>query len=204
MSPARIDVPARRGRSRSRLLQERVTGPLGIRNTANAFTAAIPAPVLHSFDAERGKYEEPTFWNPSWTTARGAVLTTNVCDLAGSARAIGAGELTSPRGLRTQLNPGTVGLGTATSSCPASVCFAQKPDRHFGLGVVVQNGWVTQTPSFAGYAAIQAYLPAERPPSPSPSPSPSPPPSARTRPRGTRPRPSPSGSRPPSPPRTPW
>ncbi|WP_392894691.1 serine hydrolase [Streptomyces sp. LN699] len=163
MSPARIDVPARRGRSRSRLLQERVTGPLGMRNTANAFTAAIPAPVLHSFDAERGKYEESMFWNPSWTTARGAVLTTNVCDLARSARAIGAGGLISPSGLRTQLNPGTVGLGTATSSCPASVCFAQKPDRHFGLGVVVQNGWVTQTPSFAGYAAIQAYLPAERP-----------------------------------------
>ncbi|MER5774330.1 serine hydrolase domain-containing protein [Streptomyces sp. NPDC002039] len=145
-----------------RLLRERVMGPLGMRNTTNAFTAAIPDPVLHSFDAERGKYEESTFWNPSWTTARGAVLTTDVCDLARSARAIGAGELISPSSLRTQLNPGTVGLGTATRSCPASVCFAQRPDRHFGLGVVVQNDWVTQTPSFAGYAAIQAYLPAER------------------------------------------
>lgn len=85
-----------------------------------------------------------------------------MCDLARSARAIGAGELISPSGLRTQLKPGAVGLGTATGSCPASVCFAQKPDRHFGLGVIVQNGWVTQTPSFAGYAAIRAYFPAER------------------------------------------
>jgi D-alanyl-D-alanine carboxypeptidase len=40
--------------------------------------------VLHAYDAERGTYEESTFWNPSWTTAKGAVMTTDICDLATS------------------------------------------------------------------------------------------------------------------------
>ncbi|MEV6957270.1 hypothetical protein [Streptomyces sp. NPDC051183] len=33
---------------------------------------------------------------------------------------------------------------------------------HFGLGVIVVNGWILTNPSFSGYAAIQAYLPSER------------------------------------------
>lgn len=35
-------------------------------------------------------------------------------------------------------------------------------EHHFGLGLIVQNGWVVQNPSFSGYAAIQAYLPSDR------------------------------------------
>ncbi|MFK0216293.1 serine hydrolase domain-containing protein [Streptomyces sp. NPDC090298] len=145
-----------------RLVRERVTGPLGLRNTRNNFTPDIPSPVLHAFTSDRGLYEESTFWNPSWTTAPGAVITTDICDLATSARAIGSGELLSPRSYRTLLNPGTVGLGGASPTCPASICLKQTPAKHFGLGVIVVNGWVLQNPSFSGYAAIQAYLPSKR------------------------------------------
>ncbi|MER5473187.1 serine hydrolase domain-containing protein [Streptomyces sp. NPDC002935] len=145
-----------------RFLKERVTGPLGLDNTRNNFTPDIPRPVLHAFTAERGLYEESTFWNPSWTTAPGAVITTHVCDLARSAQAIGSGELLSHRSYRTLLNPGTVGLGHATATCPATVCLEQTEAKHFGLGVIVINGWVLQNPSFSGYAAIQAYLPSDR------------------------------------------
>lgn len=144
------------------LLKERVWGPLGLRNTQNNFTPDIPSPVLHAFTSDRGIYEESTFWNPSWTTAPGAVITTHICDLARSAQAIGSGELLSPRGYRTLLNPGTVGLGGATASCPATICLKQTEAAHFGLGVIVVNGWVVQNPSFSGYAAIQAYLPSDR------------------------------------------
>ncbi|MGW4703344.1 serine hydrolase domain-containing protein [Streptomyces sp. NPDC004285] len=145
-----------------RLVRERVTGPLGLRNTRNNFTPDIPRPVLHAFTSDRGLYEESTFWNPSWTTAPGAVITTDICDLATSARAIGSGELLSPRSYRTLLNPGTVGLGGASPTCPASICLKQTEAKHFGLGVIVVNGWVLQNPSFSGYAAIQAYLPSKR------------------------------------------
>ncbi|WP_405859758.1 beta-lactamase family protein [Streptomyces sp. NBC_00090] len=143
-------------------VKERVTGPLGLRDTRNNFTPEIPRPALHAFTSDRGLYEESTFWNPSWTTAPGAVITTHICDLAGSARAIGSGELLSPRSYRTLLDPGTVGLGGATAKCPASICLKQTEAKHFGFGVIVINGWVLQNPSFSGYAAIQAYLPSER------------------------------------------
>ncbi|MBX9421224.1 MULTISPECIES: serine hydrolase [Streptomyces] len=145
-----------------RLVKELVTGPLELRDTRNSFTPDIPSPVLHAFSTERGLYEESTFWNPSWTTAPGAVITTHICDLSRSAEAIGSGELLSPRSYRTLLDPGTVGLGSPTATCPATVCLRQTEAKHFGLGVIVINGWVLQNPSFSGYAAIQAYLPSRR------------------------------------------
>ncbi|MEG3630941.1 serine hydrolase domain-containing protein [Streptomyces poriticola] len=145
-----------------RLLDERVMDPLDLRETRNSFTPQIPQPVLHAYDDERGTYEESTFWNPSWTTAPGAVLTGDICDLARSARAIGAGELLSRRSYRVQLDPGTVGLPGPTDTCPADVCLPQTEEFHFGVGVIVVNGWVVQNPSFSGFAAVQAYLPSER------------------------------------------
>ncbi|MER6450078.1 serine hydrolase domain-containing protein [Streptomyces venezuelae] len=143
------------------LLEQQITGPTGLDNTRNSFTPQIQEPVLHSFDAERGTYEESTYWNPSWTTAPGAVLNTHICDLARSAEAVGTGELLSPQSFKVQLDPGTVGLGGNTPGCAPRDCFRQLPDRHFGYGVIVQNGWIQSNPSFAGYAAIQAYLPSE-------------------------------------------
>ncbi|MEU5219629.1 serine hydrolase domain-containing protein [Streptomyces sp. NPDC020807] len=145
-----------------RLLRQEVTGPLGLRETRNAFTPDIPAPVLHAFTTDRGTYEESTFWNPSWTTAPGAVQTTDICDLARSAAGIGSGELLSPASYRQFLDPGTVGLGHATRDCPATVCIAQTRKTHYGLGVLVLGDWVAQHPLFFGYSASQAYLPSER------------------------------------------
>ncbi|MEU2654780.1 serine hydrolase domain-containing protein [Streptomyces sp. NPDC007325] len=145
-----------------RLVHELVTGPLGLRETRNSFTPEIPAPVLHAFTSDRGLYEESTYWNPSWTTGPGAVITSTVCDMARSAQGIGSGELISPRSYRVLLNPGTVGLGTPTATCPATICLKQTEEWHFGLGVIVAGGWLLQNPSFSGYAAIQAYLPEKR------------------------------------------
>ncbi|MEV7526294.1 serine hydrolase domain-containing protein [Streptomyces sp. NPDC091371] len=146
-----------------RLLTENVMKPLGLTQTTNQYTPQIPEPVLHSFTSERGTYEESTFWNPSWTTAPGAVLVQNICDLDRSARGIGTGELLTPKSFKTQLNPGTIGLGHATATCPATVCQLTNTEaHHFGLGLIVVNGWILTNPSFSGYAAVQAYLPAEK------------------------------------------
>ncbi|MFD3541147.1 serine hydrolase domain-containing protein [Streptomyces sp. NPDC058662] len=145
-----------------RLLDERVMRPLGLGETAAGATAEIPVPVLHAFTSERGTYEESTYWNPSWTTAPGAVLTTDICDLDRSSRAIGTGELLSAASFRTLLDPGTAELGGPTAGCPATVCLPHDAAEHFGLGVLVLNGWILQNPSFSGYAAMQAYLPAEK------------------------------------------
>ncbi|GAA2142401.1 serine hydrolase domain-containing protein [Kitasatospora kazusensis] len=146
------------------LLEQHVTGPLGLHDTRNSFTPDIPTPVLHAFTAERGTYEESTFWNPSWTTGPGAVITTHICDLARSAEAIGSGELLSPSSFRTQLNPGTVGLGGPTADCPPTACLPDfnTESTHFGLGLIVAHDWVVENPSFSGYAAIEAYYPEQR------------------------------------------
>lgn len=145
------------------LLAERVMKPLGLSQTSNQSTPRIPDPVLHAFTSERGTYEESTFWNPSWTTAPGAVLVQDICDLDRSARAVGTGELLSAKSFATQLDPGTIGLGHATSTCPAAICqLTNTAAHHFGLGVIVVNDWILTNPSFSGYAAIQAYLPAEK------------------------------------------
>ncbi|MGW3372991.1 serine hydrolase domain-containing protein [Streptomyces hydrogenans] len=144
------------------LLRRQVLGQLGLDETRNSFTPEIPEPVLHAFTSDRGTYEESTFWNPSWTTAPGAVQTTDICDLARSAAGIGSGALLSPASYRELLDPGTVGLGHATRKCPATVCLAQTERTHYGLGVLVLGDWIAQHPLFFGYSASQAYLPSER------------------------------------------
>ncbi|TYC68120.1 class A beta-lactamase-related serine hydrolase [Streptomyces sp. CB01881] len=143
------------------LLQQTVLGPLGLDETRNSFTPDIPSPVLHAFTAERGTYEESSFWNPSWTTAPGAVQTTDICDLAASAAGIGSGELLSPSAYQELLNPGTVGLGHPTDKCPEKVCIANTEATHYGMGLLVLNDWISQHPLFFGYTASQAYLPCE-------------------------------------------
>lgn len=144
------------------LLQQKLLGPLGLTGTTNSFTPDIPTPVLHAFTSDRGTYEESTFWNPSWTTAPGAVQTTDICDLARSAAAIGSGELLSPASYQELLDPGTVGLGGATGKCSDKVCIPQTESTHYGMGVLVIGGWISQHPLFFGYSASQDYLPCER------------------------------------------
>src|SRR5215216_1263338 len=143
------------------LIRERIVEPLGMAGTQSIQTAVIPEPVLHAYSKERGTSGESTFWNPSWTTVEGAVMITDIRDLATSARAIGAGELVSSESHEEQIGPSLVGLGSPTDTCPKSVCVEQLPNAHFGMGTVVLGGWVLQNPEFYGYGAVQAYLPSE-------------------------------------------
>jgi CubicO group peptidase (beta-lactamase class C family) len=138
------------GKPLADLIAEYVLDPLGLENTRSETSAFIQQPVLHAFTAERGVFEDSTYWNPSWTLAEGAVMTTDIDDLAASARAVGDGELLSPESHASQIAPVTAGMGPFTDAM------------YYGLGVLVTNDWVLQTPSFAGYAAAMAYLPSKR------------------------------------------
>lgn len=132
------------------LLRERILDPLGLDDTRSESTAVMQRPVLHAFTAERGIYEDSTYWNPSWTLARGAVMTTDIRDALASVVAIGSGSLVSAEAHRRMLAP------TTASFPPMS------PETYYALGVVVTNGWVMQTPSFGGYSAAVGYLPDRR------------------------------------------
>jgi CubicO group peptidase (beta-lactamase class C family) len=148
-------------------LQEQVLGPMGLRNTVNSETAAIPEPVLHAFSSERREvlgipagvrfYEESTFWNPSWTFAKGAVQTTDIVDMTTTAQAVGEGTLLSPESHQEQIAPKLLGFGTPVAGCPA--CHTLDTTYSYGLGVVISGDWILQNPLFGGYGAVAAYLP---------------------------------------------
>src|SRR4051794_26822764 len=101
------------GKPLARALQQDVLRPLGLANTANQETPAIPDPALHAFSSERRSflgipdgtpfYEESTFWNSSWFV-RGAIETTNIRDLHRTAIAVGTGELLSRKSYKEMIS----------------------------------------------------------------------------------------------------
>lgn len=135
------------GRPLAELIADRILTPLGLENTRSEITARIQEPPLHAFTTERGQYEESTFWDPSWTLAHGAVMTSSIGDLLTTAAAVGKGTLVSPAAHAAQLAPETARM-------------APWNDRMwYGYGVLVINGWVLQNPLFSGFRATMAYLP---------------------------------------------
>ncbi len=152
------------------LLQANILGPLNLKNTQSSSAAAIPEPVLHAFSSERREalgidpstrfYEESTFWNPSWTLARGSVQTTNIYDMTATAVAVGEGTLLSPESHQAQVGPDLLGFGAPLEGCPA--CHTLDEVYNYGLGVVLSGSWILQNPLFGGYGAVEAYLPSKK------------------------------------------
>jgi CubicO group peptidase (beta-lactamase class C family) len=150
-------------------LSRQVLRPLGLRNTVASQDAAIPSPVLHAYSGERRAFlgvppatpflEESTYWNPSWTLARGAVETTDVEDLTRTAIGIGSGRLLSARSYREQIDP-HLGFGHRQAGCER--CTTLSRLYGYGLGAVRNGSWILQNPLFGGYGAIEAYLPSQR------------------------------------------
>jgi CubicO group peptidase (beta-lactamase class C family) len=151
-------------------MQKYILGPMGLQQTQSIDTPQIPDPVMHSFSSERREflhiptdvlfYEETTFWNPSWTTAKGAVQITDITDMSKSMEIVGNGTLLSPHSYLEQVGPNLVGFGYSQSDCKP--CTENTVAHNYGLGVVNQGPWITQTKSFAGGGATVGYLPAAR------------------------------------------
>jgi CubicO group peptidase (beta-lactamase class C family) len=153
-----------------KLLSDNVLNPLGLTNTANYDTAYIPSPVLHAFTSERRAalripagtpfYEESTFWNPSWTITHGAVQTSNIYDLEATAVGIGSGRLLSRESYQTLVSTELRGKTRAQPDC--TTCAPMSEGYTYGMGLVISGDWLLQNPMFAGYSAVEAYLPEEK------------------------------------------
>ena len=161
------------GRPTSDVISEYVLQPMGLNNTSsNDGTPAVPDPALHSFTSERRSflkvpakrpfYEEATFWNPSWTTANGAVQTSNIFDMTTSMQIVGSGSQVSPQMYQQQVGPALVGFGKKDPSGTCPVCREMTPALNYGFGVVINGDWVTQTKSFYGSSASGGYLPSQK------------------------------------------
>lgn len=152
------------------LLKNEVLDPLGLTDTANSFTPAIPTPVLHAFTSERRAAlrvpggvpftEESTFWNPSWTLARGAIQTTTIKDLEATAVGIGTGRLLSKESYEQMVSTELRGRTRAQPGC--ATCAPMTDGYTYGLGIVISGDWLLQNPMFAGQSAVAAYLPQQR------------------------------------------
>lgn len=143
------------------LIAQHVLEPLELTETGNSATAEIPSPVVHAFSAERGVWEDSTYWNPSWTLPPGAVQTTTIGDMAASfEEVIGQGSLLSDASLKDMLTPPPSGFGALLEGCRS--CHTLTPEFNYGLGVFLENDWVFQTPLFGGYFSAVATLPSQR------------------------------------------
>ncbi|KAF0652285.1 penicillin-binding protein, beta-lactamase class C [Cyanobium sp. Copco_Reservoir_LC18] len=159
------------GKTMPVLMQERIFGPLKLRNTRDpGGTPAIAPPVLHAFSSERRQalgipagtrfYEESTYWNPSWTLTNGAIQYTTIHDMAASAEAIGTGRLLSPQSHRLQIAPTLRGFGRPIEGC--ATCATLGDFYTYGVGIVLSGPWLLQNPLFSGQAGVMAYLPSRR------------------------------------------
>ncbi|WP_296149078.1 MULTISPECIES: serine hydrolase domain-containing protein [unclassified Pseudonocardia] len=153
-----------------RLLEDKVLRPLGLSNTTDPGTPAVPEPVLHAFTSERRLAlhvpdgtpfsEESTYWNPSWTLTRGAIQTTDIRDAEATAVAIGTGTLLSPESYRAMTTKDLIGRTTKVDGCVT--CFPNSTDYAYGLGIISSGDWLLQNPLFGGYAGAYAYLPGQK------------------------------------------
>ncbi len=158
------------GRPFAELLQDTVLTPLGLTQTADPGTPAIPAPALHAFTSERREtlgipagtsfYEESTSWDPSWTITRGAVQTTTITDLDATAIAIGTGKLLSPESYAAMTSKALIGRTQAVDGCVT--CAPMTSGYTYGLGLISTGGWLIQNPLFAGQGGAFAYLPSQQ------------------------------------------
>jgi CubicO group peptidase (beta-lactamase class C family) len=158
------------GRPMAASLRDEVLGPLGLSNTTDPGTPAIPEPVLHAYTSERRQflgvpagtpfYEDSTYWNPSWTITRGAIQSTTIEDLSTTAVGIGSGKLLSPQSYEAMISRDLIGKTTAVPDC--TTCFPQSVGYTYGLGIVSTGNWVMQNPLFAGEAGAFAYLPSRK------------------------------------------
>ena len=158
------------GENMTKLVSDKVLRPLGLTSTVSSLTAEIPSPVLHAFSSERRQvlqipsgtpfYEETTYWDPSWTITHGAIQTSNIYDLEATAVGIGSGKLLTPDSYKKMVSTELRGKTRAQPGC--ATCFAQDDGYTYGLGIVISGNWLLQNPMFAGYAAVEAYLPAQK------------------------------------------
>jgi CubicO group peptidase (beta-lactamase class C family) len=133
------------GTSVASLMRRGIFKPLGMKDTNVPDTAATDEPVLHAHTGERGMWEDSTFWDPSWTWYAGGIRS-NQADLRKFLEALGRGTLLTKADHEKQL------------ARPAS---SGSPDRYFGLGVPVVNGWIFTNPNLEGYSGALGYLPSK-------------------------------------------
>lgn len=151
------------------MMQEHVLDPLGLKETFAFQTAEIPEPALHSFSSERRItlqiptgvrfYEETTFWNPAWTITKGAVQVQTIDDFATAMKEVGKGTLLSKESYEAMVGPSLEGFGHKQEGCNSCQTLGKDQAVNYGLGIFLHDGWLLQSPLFAGMGGASGYHP---------------------------------------------
>jgi len=159
------------GRPLNEVLQDKVLGPLGLTNTTDPGGPVITEPVLHAWDSEQRAvynipsdlpfYVDSTYWDWSWSLAKGAIQTTNIFDMDKTAIAVGNGALLSPESFKTMTNTKMRDQGGPIPGCEKE-CVRGSLPYTYGMGVVIKGNWLLQDPLANGTSALEAYLPSQR------------------------------------------
>lgn len=153
-------LEAATGKPMHRLMDEYILKPLKLDETSGFDIATVPEPAIHGFTAERGVWEDSTFWNPSWTLPSGAIQVTTISDMARSFDAIvGVDGFLTTRSRKAMTEPSLIGFGAPLEGCPT--CRTLTRSFSYGLGAMLRGDWVFQTPLFGGYASSVGTLPQE-------------------------------------------
>lgn len=141
------------GRRLADYFQEFLFEPLNMSATSLPDDAAFPDPHLSGITEQGqpdGETADATNWNPSWGWAAGAVIST-LDDLQRWAKALGTGEaILSPATQQYRLESFNYDVPPAT------------PERAYGFGWGIDNGWLEHTGELPGYNTYAGYLPESR------------------------------------------
>lgn len=137
------------GRPIAEVFQEEIFGPLGMKGTSYpGSSVSLPAPHLGGITLQpdgEGSPKNATFWNPSWTSTAGAMIS-RIDDLLLWGRVLGTGGgLISPGLQRERLE---------------SVAGVVPGDIAYGLGFASFGGWLGHNGRLPGFTAYVVCDPA--------------------------------------------
>jgi D-alanyl-D-alanine carboxypeptidase len=133
------------GKPISDVLQEGILDPLGMERTSFPSTTSLPSPYLSGITQQgnpEGTTKDATHWSPSFAFTAGQMVST-LDDLHTWAEALCTG--------RGVLKPEThkLRMDSLTSAVEGNT-----PDRAYGLGVGLTNGWIGHTGEIPGYNTV--------------------------------------------------
>jgi D-alanyl-D-alanine carboxypeptidase len=131
-------------------LQQRIFGPLRMRNSSLPSEPRLPKPFPYGYTHQtlNQRLGDATFNTPTATWAAGGMVST-VRDLLRAAPMLGTG--------RPLLNPATQRVREQWVPFPPN-----SPIQQYGIGVFNFNGWIGHNGGIPGYTAIDWYLPKKK------------------------------------------
>ena len=131
------------------LFAEKMLKPLKLYQTSWPTTSAMPKPYAHGTTVQTldGKMADATDRSPSIAFAAGQMIS-DMTDLRTWIVSCATGSLVSPAMQKERLTWMTLPPNT--------------PARHYGIGIVEDNGWLGHTGELPGYNTAAHYLPAKK------------------------------------------